>query len=99
MGYETASLLVGGGGTSLVARLVPAERALDEVTVRAALPQVEQAQTSMDTVPVAIVRAMPSFMGEPDVMEAITFLPGILPVGGGRGRTKMRQGGKIGLSL
>lgn len=97
MGYETASLLVGGAGTSLVARLVPAERALDEVTVRAALPQVEQAQTSKDTVPVAMVRAMPSFTGETDVMEAITFLPGILPVGGGR--TKMRQGGKIGLSL
>lgn len=77
MGYERASVAVGGGDTSLVVRLAPAERALSEVTVRAALPQVEQTQMSKNTVPVAMVRAMPSFTGEPDVMKAITFLPGV----------------------
>lgn len=77
MGYEAANLAVGRADTSLVVRLVPAERALREVTVRAALPQVEQTRMSKNTVPVAMVRAMPSFTGEPDVLKAITFLPGV----------------------
>lgn len=34
-------------------------------------------QMSKNTVPVKLVKSMPSFTGEPDIMKAITFLPGV----------------------
>lgn len=78
MGYELAELKAAQWtDSSMVIRLRPKDLTLDEVTVRATVPQVELTQMSKSSVPVALVGAMPSFSGEPDLMKAITFLPGV----------------------
>ena len=78
MGYDPVELKAAQwADSSMVIRLKPKDLTLDEVTVSATVPQVEMTQMSKSSVPVALVRAMPSFSGEPDVMKAITFLPGV----------------------
>lgn len=77
MGYEPTEFKAAQWTDSLVIRLKPKDMTLSEVTVRATVPQVELTQMSKSSVPVALVGAMPSFSGEPDVMKAITFLPGV----------------------
>ena len=76
MGYEGQELRV-EGDTVVVVRLMPREVSIGEVTVKATVPQVEMTQMSKATVPMGLVSKMPSFTGEPDVMKAITFLPGV----------------------
>lgn len=88
IGYEPQSIDIGAMArrdTSFVIRLRRKEQKLDEVVVSATVPEVEAVQMSKSTVPVALVSAMPSFTGEPDIMKAITFLPGV-------------QGGRDGMS-
>lgn len=88
IGYEPLSLDIGDGqkgDTVVVIKLRRKEQKLDEVVVSATVPEVEAVVMSKSTVPVALVRAMPSFTGEPDIMKAITFLPGV-------------QGGRDGMS-
>ncbi|MGN0029509.1 MAG: TonB-dependent receptor domain-containing protein [Marinilabiliaceae bacterium] len=88
IGYEPLSLDMGdgqNGDTAVVIRLRRKEQKLDEVVVSATVPEVEAVVMSKSTVPVALVKAMPSFTGEPDIIKAITFLPGV-------------QGGRDGMS-
>lgn len=76
MGYE-ATAFAASADSALVIRLNPRTEQIGEVTVHAALPQTELTEMSKNAVPIAMIKAMPSFAGEPDVMKAITFLPGV----------------------
>ncbi len=80
MGYEPTTIdaaKIAAGDSAVIIRLDRKEVQLDEVKVSATVPEVEMVQMSKNTVPVKLVRAMPSFTGEPDIIKAITFLPGV----------------------
>lgn len=76
MGYEPDAFTA-EADTQIVVRLRPRTEEIGEVTVRATVPQTEMTEMGKNAVPIAMIRAMPSFTGEPDVMKAITFLPGV----------------------
>ncbi len=76
MGYETKTVTA-DRDTAIVIRLSRKDVKIGEVVVSATVPEVEMVQMSKNTVPVKLVKAMPSFTGEPDIMKAITFLPGV----------------------
>lgn len=76
MGYE-AMTFSATGDTSVVIRLSPRTEEIGEVTVQATVPQTELTEMSKSSVPIAMIKSIPSFTGEPDVMKAITFLPGV----------------------
>lgn len=76
MGYEP-SAFAAKTDSSVVIRLTPKTEEIGEVTVRASVPQTELTEMSKNAVPIAMIKAMPSFSGEPDIMKAITFLPGV----------------------
>lgn len=76
MGYEPDAFTA-GADSQIVVRLRPRTEEIGEVTVRATVPQTEMTEMGKNAVPIAMIRAMPSFTGEPDVMKAITFLPGV----------------------
>ena len=50
---------------------------LQEVIVKGNVPIHQQTLMGFNTVSIEKIKAMPSFFGEPDVMKAITFLPGV----------------------
>ncbi len=80
MGYEPLTLdatAFAQSDSAVEIRLNRKEVQLDEVQVSATVPEVEMVQMSKNTVPIKLVRAMPSFTGEPDIIKAITFLPGV----------------------
>lgn len=101
IGYEPQSLdlrHINDGDTTIVIRLRRKEQRLDEIVVSATRSEAEAILMSKNTVPVALVKAMPSFTGEPDIMKAITFLPGVQ---GGRDGTSdiFVRGGDRGQNL
>lgn len=63
--------------TTLDFQLKPKINELDEVVVNAYLPINQQVNMGKTTVPIKTIKALPSFVGEPDLMKAISFLPGI----------------------
>ncbi len=76
MGYEPTTIdasKIATGDSAIVIRLNRKEVQLDEVQVSATVPEVEMVQMSKNTVPVKLVRAMPSFTGEPDIIKAREF--------------------------
>lgn len=52
-------------------------KTLNEVTVAATVPQYVQTQMSKTTLPVSLIKGLPTMVGEPDVMKALTILPGV----------------------
>lgn len=63
------------------------------VTARRRDANVESAEMSMEKLPVKLVKKLPSFMGEVDVLRTITLLPGIQSGGEGSSGLHVRGGG------
>ena len=68
---------------------------LDAVTVVGTRKDrnIESTEMSMEKLPVKLVKKLPSFMGEVDVMKTITLLPGIQSGGEGSSGLYVRGGG------
>ncbi|MFW6310221.1 MAG: TonB-dependent receptor, partial [Prolixibacteraceae bacterium] len=63
------------------------------VTARQKDENIESAEMSMEKLPVQLVKKLPSFMGEVDVLRTITLLPGIQSGGEGSSGLYVRGGG------
>ena len=63
------------------------------VTARRKDANVESTEMSMEKLPVKMVKKLPSFMGEVDVLRTITLLPGIQSGGEGSSGLYVRGGG------
>ncbi len=96
IGYQTQSPLV-NLTTSKQLNLMLEEdtKQIDEVVVTGEKKNrnVENLQMSMEKVQVKMVKKLPSFMGEVDVMKSITLLPGIQSGGEGSSGIYVRGGG------
>lgn len=76
MGYETLRTPLQKDAQKTIS-LRQSVKALNEVTVSATVPQYVQTQMSKTTVPVGLIKGLPSMVGEPDIMKALTVLPGV----------------------
>lgn len=76
MGYETLRIPLNANLQSIIS-LKQSVKALNEVTVSATVPQYVQTQMSKTTIPVSMIKSLPSMVGEPDIMKTLTILPGI----------------------
>ena len=54
-------------------------KALAEVVVKASKKEAVQNRTQMSSIdlPVSLIKSLPAFLGEPDVLKAIQLLPGV----------------------
>lgn len=63
--------------TLVTISVMPKVTSLSEVTVSSYVPLRQQTGMGKATVPMQLIQSMPSFVGEADLMKAITFLPGV----------------------
>ncbi len=63
--------------TSITFELTPITSKLKEVVINGYTPVREQVLMGKTTVPVKTIKAIPSLTGEPDLMRAISFIPGV----------------------
>jgi len=78
IGYESGVLdLFLTGDTAIVISLKPKADEIDEIVINAHASVKEQALMGKTNVPVKTIKAVPSFLGEPDVLKAICFIPGV----------------------
>jgi outer membrane receptor for ferrienterochelin and colicin len=63
--------------TTVNIELTPRSDKLSEVVINAYTPVREQVTMGKTTIPVKTLKAIPSFVGEPDLMKAISYLPGV----------------------
>ena len=75
--------------------LVEETRQLEDVVITGTRKDrnVESIEMSMEKLPVKLVKKLPSFMGEVDVLKTITLLPGIQSGGEGSSGLYVRGGG------
>lgn len=96
VGYETqtANLNI-NKDTVIDIYLAEKSRQLNDVIVSATRKDrnVESIEMSMEKLPVKLVKKLPSFMGEVDVLKTITLLPGIQSGGEGSSGLYVRGGG------
>lgn len=96
IGYESAqfSLTVKGEG-KLVLNLRQSSVKLGEVTIRGERPDENVKSTDMgkSLLKVALIEALPAFVGEVDILKAITLLPGVSTVGEASSGFHVRGGG------
>ncbi|MCQ2229978.1 MAG: TonB-dependent receptor [Bacteroidales bacterium] len=79
IGYKTVAIDVASNNdTTIVIKLAPKSTNLQEVVVSTYIPMQEQVQMGKNTVPTALIKQMPSFAGEPDILKSITYLPGVI---------------------
>lgn len=79
IGYQAITIDVpSGNDTTIVIKLTPKSTNLQEVVVSTYIPMQEQVQMGKNTVPTALIKQMPSFVGEPDILKSITYLPGVI---------------------
>jgi hypothetical protein len=96
IGYETQSLDINiQQDTVLDIYLSEETMQLGDVVVTATRKDrnVESIEMSMEKLPVKLVKKLPSFMGEVDVLKTITLLPGIQNGGEGSSGLYVRGGG------
>lgn len=63
--------------TSIIIELAPISKELQEVVVSARIPLHQQVIMGKTTITPQTIESIPSFVGEKDVMKAISFIPGI----------------------
>lgn len=96
IGYETISQEIDlAASKQLSVDLVASSQVLEEVVVtgEAADANVERIEMSMEKLPVKMVKKLPAFMGEVDVIKTIQLLPGIQSGGEGNSGLYVRGGG------
>ena len=78
MGYkESMSDFTLNSDTMLNILLTPASIELEEVSVKSTIPRYLQSSMGKMNIPIKNITALPSFIGEPDIMKSISFLPGV----------------------
>lgn len=78
LGYETLEKeLKLDTDTVIHFHLVAKLQEIEEVTVNALVPIREQVIMGKTMIPIQTIKAMPSFVGEPDLMKTISFIPGV----------------------
>ncbi len=96
IGYETQSPLVNlNENKQLNISLGEDSKEIDEVVITGEKKNrnVESLQMSMEKVQVKMIKKLPSFMGEVDIIKSITLLPGIQNGGEGSSGLYVRGGG------
>ncbi|HRX12990.1 MAG TPA: carboxypeptidase-like regulatory domain-containing protein, partial [Draconibacterium sp.] len=96
IGYETQTITLDLNKNQVLDILLADNNTeLDAVTVVGTRKDrnVESTEMSMEKLPVKLVKKLPSFMGEVDVMKTITLLPGIQSGGEGSSGLYVRGGG------
>src|ERR1035437_3298080 len=96
MGYQTQTLQIDLTVSKQVnVMLMEDPKQLDEVVVKGEKKNqnVEKLQMSMERVQVKMLKKLPSFMGEVDILKSITLLPGIQNGGEGSSGLYVRGGG------
>ena len=96
IGYETQTTTINvNKDTVLNIFLVEENLKLEDVIITATRKDrnVESIEMSMEKLPVKLVKKLPSFMGEVDVLKTITLLPGIQSGGEGSSGLYVRGGG------
>ncbi len=96
IGYETQVISSDLQKSQVLDILLEEEnKQLDDVIVYAERRDrnVESTEMSMEKLPVKLVKKLPSFMGEVDVLKTITLLPGIQSGGEGSSGLYVRGGG------
>lgn len=96
IGYETQTILLDLSLDSVLdVYMIEENLQIDDVIVYAERRDrnVESTEMSMEKLPVKLVKKLPSFMGEVDVLKTITLLPGIQSGGEGSSGLYVRGGG------
>jgi hypothetical protein len=96
IGYQTQSPEINLTSSKQLNLMLEEEtRQIDEVTITSEKKNrnVENLQMSMEKVQVKMIKKLPSFMGEVDVLKSITLLPGIQTGGEGSSGLYVRGGG------
>ena len=96
IGYETQNLNIDlSKNTVFDISLDEKSKQLDDVTVIGIRKDrnIESTDMSMEKLPVKLVKKLPSFMGEVDILKTITLLPGIQSGGEGSSGLYVRGGG------
>ena len=96
MGYQTQTLQIDLSESKQInVMLEENAKQLDEVVVKGEKKNqnVEKLQMSMERVQVKMLKKLPSFMGEVDILKSITLLPGIQNGGEGSSGLYVRGGG------
>lgn len=96
IGYETQNITLDLIKNQVFNILLADEnKELDAVTVVGTRKDrnIESTEMSMEKLPVKLVKKLPSFMGEVDVLKTITLLPGIQSGGEGSSGLYVRGGG------
>jgi hypothetical protein len=76
VGYESQNMTFDlRKDSNIVVKLQPLT--LQEVVIKGNVPMHEQTLMGYNSVSIEKIKAIPSFSGEPDLMKAITFLPGV----------------------
>ncbi len=78
IGYEPSRMSLSVvSDTSIVICMIPKSKSLDEVVVSTVVPEREQVHMGKNTMSVELLRSIPSFCGEADLMKSISYLPGV----------------------
>lgn len=78
IGYQsTIQEIILTKDTTIQIELTPSTTELHHVVVHSHTPLHQQVIMGKTTIPVQTLKALPSFAGEPDIMKAISFLPGV----------------------
>jgi hypothetical protein len=96
VGYQSQSPTINlNANTQLNVLLEEDSKALEEIVVTSEKKDrnVENLQMSMEKVQVKMLKKLPSFMGEVDIIKSITLLPGIQNGGEGSSGLYVRGGG------
>ncbi|MEZ5105967.1 MAG: TonB-dependent receptor [Draconibacterium sp.] len=96
IGYETQTITIDLNENKVFDVLMVEEnRQIDDVVITATRRDynIESTQMSMEKLPVKLVKKLPSFMGEVDILKTITLLPGIQSGGEGSSGLYVRGGG------
>ncbi len=96
IGYETQNITLDlSKNKVLEISLADNSKQLDAVTVIGTRKDhnIESTDMSMEKLPVKLVKKLPSFMGEVDILKTITLLPGIQSGGEGSSGLYVRGGG------
>ena len=95
IGYETQSLTLDMVKNQVVEiALVENSQVIDEVTIiGVSNDNVKSTDIGIEKLPVVLIKKLPSFMGEVDILKTITLLPGIQSGGEGSSGLYVRGGG------
>lgn len=94
MGYTVQELSLGGipSDTLINVKLTPESTIIDEVIITAEEKRSHQASTGLIKLDMTQIKALPSTIGEPDIIQNIQKQPGVISIGEGTSSYFVRGG-------